>query len=338
MRFAVLHLEDSPRWPAGASLADNWVMSLREPGETWDVYETAKECALPSLDSVPLYAGLVLSGSHYNLSEPSTASLPWVLATVEFLQRLEALRRAPAGPGPVGSHVAPLRVVGGCFGAQLLAHAFGGVVTRNPCRSFHLKAELLAPTAKFSASPRCAGVLPDDATNEAFSDDSSPHWSPRPCLTVQHAARCATAAAPEPLSTSRAAAATGCSSGTPSASDGAPSTSFGCAPSAPSRGLRILKSHGDCVSVLPPGAELLASSRSCAHEVWSLRGTFLAVQSHPEFALSCCVLDKIMPAVVARGSLTPEQAAVSLASFQLPRHHGRLLVLIARWLRGADMS
>ena len=102
--------------------------------------------------------------------------------------------------------------------------------------------------------------------------------------------------------------------------------------------MRVLKSHGDCVARLPPGATLLASSASCVAEVFAVRGLFLAIQAHPEFELQTCIEDKIWPAVTGRGALDAAEQADSRATFSLPRHHGLLLTLVARFLRGADIE
>jgi GMP synthase (glutamine-hydrolysing) len=44
----------------------------------------------------------------------------------------------------------------------------------------------------------------------------------------------------------------------------------------------LAQSHGECISVLPPGSEVLATSPSAAHEIFLVQGRFLGVQGHPE--------------------------------------------------------
>ncbi|MBN9426119.1 MAG: gamma-glutamyl-gamma-aminobutyrate hydrolase family protein [Burkholderiales bacterium] len=44
----------------------------------------------------------------------------------------------------------------------------------------------------------------------------------------------------------------------------------------------LAQSHGECVSALPPGSEVLATSPSAAHEIFLVQRRFLGVQGHPE--------------------------------------------------------
>lgn len=101
--------------------------------------------------------------------------------------------------------------------------------------------------------------------------------------------------------------------------------------------LQLLESHGDCVAVLPPNAELLASSASCAHEMF-IAGTnrnILACQSHPEFDIQYSVHERIWPAVVETSKrLSEEEIVDSKATFELYNGSDALLMrkLIAAFL------
>jgi GMP synthase-like glutamine amidotransferase len=87
--------------------------------------------------------------------------------------------------------------------------------------------------------------------------------------------------------------------------------------------MSVIVSHGDCVCTLPPGAVLLASSESCANELYIVRGegkhvknhNILAAQSHPEFDYDYCIRDRIWPAVCARKRLTEEEQAECAKTF-----------------------
>jgi len=50
--------------------------------------------------------------------------------------------------------------------------------------------------------------------------------------------------------------------------------------------VRVLVSHKDQVTVLPPGAELLASSEFCPNAIYQLGEHIVCIQGHPEFAKS----------------------------------------------------
>ncbi len=77
-------------------------------------------------------------------------------------------------------------------------------------------------------------------------------------------------------------------------------------------------SHGDCVVSLPPGAALLGSSASCAHELFfaGKHGSLLACQCHPEFELQYAVMERIWPSVVQLNNrLTETEQIEAMKSF-----------------------
>ena len=319
MRFAVLHMEDSDKWKRGAEL---WRDALALDGDIWDLFEAARLGALPDKAAVgALYDGIICTGSHYNLSDRATRELPWVVATAALLRSIAAMA-ASGARSP--------RVVGGCFGCQLIGWALGGEVERNPGRHFFLRAEAVVPTRALAAAPAAAGLFflsPVDGAADGGSggaavldlpDDNPPGVGPR--LHVDLLTSPCVSPAPDSRSTA-----------SPTASASPTSNS----PTIPA--MRVLKSHGDCVARLPPGSNLLVTSSSCVAEAFSVGGSFLAIQAHPEFELQTCIEEKIWPAVTARGALDAAEQAESRATFALPRHHGLLLTLIARFLRGADV-
>ena len=273
-KYGVVDLEDLERWRDGPY---SFVRLFGEEDEEWVVYEAARKGHYPTLaDGL---SGVILTGSHYNLSSPDTARLPWVVAMVEYI-------RAALLPADGADDVTRPRIVGTCFGHQLLAHALGGAVAPNPGGVFVLKAEDIAPTAAFAALPYAAGIIRGAG---AVADTTDEGWL-------------------EP--------------GSPAAS---------AAPAVPA--LRIIVSHGDCVAALPPGAALLASSPSCAHEVFLAGSNALGMQCHPEFDVEC-VKSRIWPVVVEeRERLSPAEAAASLASFDLPRHSWAMRVIMRRFLK-----
>lgn len=179
---------------------------------------------MPAADA---FDAIILSGSRYNLSAPETIEIPFVKATAELI------RAAAASGRP--------RIVGFCFGAQLIAAALGGTVTRNPGEVFLLKAEDIVPTADFAALSAAAGIVLGPGSVAVHEADRT------------EAPDC------------DCAAATGASA-SPSESS-ATSPASGASASGTSPCLRIIVSHGDCVATLPPGSRHLGSSASCRNEV-----------------------------------------------------------------------
>jgi len=83
--------------------------------------------------------------------------------------------------------------------------------------------------------------------------------------------------------------------------------------------LKIIVSHGDCVTTLPPDSILLAYSDSCAYEMFVVgkEQSVLACQSHPEFSYEYCVQDRIWPSVVEiNKKLSEAEIAVAKHSFE----------------------
>ena len=99
------------------------------------------------------------------------------------------------------------------------------------------------------------------------------------------------------------------------------------------RRIRVIESHGDCVTSLPPGATLLASSSTAAVEAFAIGDVALAWQGHPELS-AAAIERKILPFVTSRLSAEEREAAV--ASWSVGgRDDALLLVAMARgFLRG----
>lgn len=97
--------------------------------------------------------------------------------------------------------------------------------------------------------------------------------------------------------------------------------------------IRVIESHGDCVTSLPPGATLLASSSTAAVEAFAVGDAALAWQGHPELS-AAAVERKILPFVKTR--ISAEEKEASVASWNTGgRDDALLLVAMARgFLRG----
>lgn len=162
-RFGILALDESAKW---AGYEKTWINSLREPKtpgydpiafgsredpsiqEEWIVYHTAAKGDLPKpSDNL---SGIVLTGSYHCLSDDKTRNLPWVMDLIEYLKSI------------AGTNV---KVVGGCFGHQVICYTFGGVVTKNHVRKtgakdfFVLKAEEISPNEELLNFPAAKGIF-----------------------------------------------------------------------------------------------------------------------------------------------------------------------------------
>ena len=91
--------------------------------------------------------------------------------------------------------------------------------------------------------------------------------------------------------------------------------------------LRILETHSDIVTRLPPGAVLLASSALTPVEVYTVGERVLCLQGHPE--MDNAMVAELIEKRSERGLLDAELAAAGMASLrQLPHRE-----FLEQWLR-----
>lgn len=270
-RFAILHLYDTQHWWTLGS--DVWRRALAEETveEGWTIFDVPGG-TLPTDAEVEELDGVVLTGSARGVYE----NAPWMVELGAWIRRhYVADGEEPILPRRSGR---PLRILGGCFGHQIIAHALGGKV--EPQGVSLLFAEEIQLLEAYGKEGWARGDVDGAAATAA-------------------AATAATAASPQVV--------------------------------------RLIESHGDCVRLpLPPGGILLASSASCAVEVFRV-GNCLGIQSHPEFTFEDVVVPILWPAAVLEGKRFAEgspEAKASWASFSAPRHERRILADLRRFLEG----
>jgi GMP synthase-like glutamine amidotransferase len=255
-----------PHWRNGSEI---WAscLGLRERA---DVELSVLDAVHDALPPARAFDALIVTGSPAGVYE--RGELPWIAALEAYIRDALADEGGP-------------RVVGGCFGAQLIGSSLGGEVRK--AGAFVLGAEELEPTPALARQRFARGLVGEGGEVLAAPDAA---------LVDGYA---------------RASSGAGAAGG---------------------RSLRVLECHGDAVVALPPGAELLASSRSCAHEVFlAAGGRALAIQGHPEFSVEH-ELEVITAGRAADGACSAAEAAAARASFAAPRHHGLLLELVTRFL------
>lgn len=89
-----------------------FVKMLGEEGETWDVYRVAAG-EFPDDDEVGMYDGFVITGS----CSDAHSNDVWICKLLILLKKLDALKK---------------KVLGICFGHQILGRSLGGKVSRAP--------------------------------------------------------------------------------------------------------------------------------------------------------------------------------------------------------------
>ncbi|EDO43388.1 predicted protein, partial [Nematostella vectensis] len=86
---------------------------------------------VPTEHDVNKYDAFIFSGGANSTQE----DLQWIKATKEFIAKASMLERKP-------------KIVGICFGHQLIADALGGKVGLNPAKDFVLQSEEIKPSDK----------------------------------------------------------------------------------------------------------------------------------------------------------------------------------------------
>lgn len=183
--YVILDCEDSETWdPERYYTMHKPIMGKEHAEEAWSLLHIARGDKVPALSDPPQYDGIVITGSRHNVRD----ELPWMGPLCALIQDVSRNEKN-----------ANVRLYGGCFGAQIIAHALGGEVDRNPGGGFCFGTERIRKV--------------EDSVEEV--------WVLHEC-------------------------------------------------------------HGDCVTKLPPGGNLIGSSDSCVHEVYRVGKNVLAIQSHPE--------------------------------------------------------
>lgn len=131
MKFLVINCENSKAW-SPIDFGDMFISNLKRDEDEWFRCNIAKGDPLP--DDVMEYDGIVLTGSHFNCRDGD--SLSWFESLCDLVRRI--------------SLVSTPKLFGGCFGCQVIAHALGGIVDKNPSGKFILKAETIVPNEFFS--------------------------------------------------------------------------------------------------------------------------------------------------------------------------------------------
>lgn len=124
--FCVVCCENSPIW-FPIDFSQMFITKLARNPSEWISVNIANNEPLP--DGIEEFEGVVFTGSRYNICDRE--SYPWFEMVCEFI------RTAARNGRP--------RIFGGCFGCQLIGHALGGEVLKNPTGRFILKAEDIEP-------------------------------------------------------------------------------------------------------------------------------------------------------------------------------------------------
>jgi len=135
-RFAVLVCEDAEKWGGKDVIGERFKNLLKHKDDDDAEWRWFNACTgdLPAEQDLDKFQGFVISGSHYSANDDKE----WVRKTENLIASLA--KKPTSSP----------RVVGICFGHQLIAKALGGVVGPNPSGNFVLRSEKVKATTENS--------------------------------------------------------------------------------------------------------------------------------------------------------------------------------------------
>ena len=97
--------------------------------------------SLPDISEFPNYLGFVISGSHHSVNDP----YQWIMNLQNFIIQLDQYNKE--------NKKKPVRLFGICWGHQIIAKAFGGVVQPIGDKKFIYGAERIIFNSKIKAEP-----------------------------------------------------------------------------------------------------------------------------------------------------------------------------------------
>ena len=239
-RFAAVACEDAEKWGNEDGVSQRFIDVYKGNNDEWTKFR-AISGEIPTKEHLDEYHGFVISGSRSSVNDDNE----WIRKLEEFIQYA-----AQKKPGP--------KIIGICFGHQLLAKALGGIVGPNPLGKFVLQSDELQVHSELEKSPAFAKLC-----------------------------------------------------------QGGP--------------IRLLKSHGDCVTTLPKGAKILAKSSTCEYEMVEFAENILGLQAHPEL-LPADVEEKIVKSMVEGRMITKEKAEEILRSVWLPLQSSEMNEALRQYL------
>ena len=154
-RFAVLICEDAEKWGGPQVIGQRHVDLYQREGDTeWRTFNACKG-DIPATEDIDRYQGFVICGSHYSANDDKE----WIRETEQLILSL-----AKKSPSP--------RVVGLCFGHQLVAKALGGTVGPNPSGKFILQTEKVEATLRDACSNSIVSKLFENGSLDVLESHS----------------------------------------------------------------------------------------------------------------------------------------------------------------------
>lgn len=247
-RYGVVVCDNNEKWGGVTGIGKLFINAFGSNSELeeWRVF-AAIEGEGPSEKDLDTFDGFFITGSPYSAND----NIKWINDLKKFISSA-ALNSSKA------------RVVGVCFGHQLIGVALGGKVTANPSQKFVLQSEQVKTDKNFQG-------------NEAIKNLIGSIDGP----------------------------------------------------------LRLLECHGECVAALPPGAQSLAESETCQHEMVHFTENLFGIQAHPEFTVQH-YKEHLISTVFNAGKIDENGKRVCEESIEHPLHSSKIAASLKKFVSKQD--
>ena len=228
-RYGVVVCDNQEKWGGVVGIGERFIDAFGSKSdlEEWSIF-AAIEGEIPLEADLDTFDGFFISGSQHSANDKDK----WIGNLKRFISFAEKSAKS--------------RIVGVCFGHQLIGAALGGQVTVNPSKKFALHSERIKTDKQFKGNKVLEELVQSDGGH-----------------------------------------------------------------------FRLLECHGECVSILPNGAQSFGTSATCQHEMIYFAKNIVGIQAHPEFTLED-YKDLLIPDLFSKGRISKEDKRFCLESIHLP--------------------
>lgn len=126
--YAAVSCDDSEKWGYSEATTDRLIDIHRKDGEQWTPFHAVRG-QVPTVEDLKRFKGIIISGSPKSVHD----DIDWIVRLEEFIKNAANLQG--------NDETRPAKIIGVCFGHQLIAKALGGKVELNPDKDFVLQTE-----------------------------------------------------------------------------------------------------------------------------------------------------------------------------------------------------
>ena len=125
MKFGIIVTDDDELWGGEKGVGDYIIRRFKERNDANDEFVAIHAVSgnLPTDDEIRSYGGFMITGSHYSVND----NFDWIDRLEHFIRKVYYRSREFGAP----------RMIGVCFGHQLIAKAFGSRIDNNPGDKFY---------------------------------------------------------------------------------------------------------------------------------------------------------------------------------------------------------